>query len=316
MSDFQISKLHIYSYGTVAENKKLDSKTVFINPDETFPFTDGELTTHTEKQSATGFNQDGSAYQENVLATNTLECTWLPFAPTNQVTAPDVRRGERVAIYQFGNSPKYYWTTLGWDLHLRKLETVIYAFSATTDESAGVDADHYYFFEISTHKKVVHFHTSQANGEPFGYDVQFDTEKGVFTLTDTVGNHILLNSPDTQLYFENQNGTSLELIKNDLNAIVPGNTTVKTTGNTTVYSEGNSEVNTQGNCSIITKGINKIEGTKNIMIGPLNLSVKDAGDGRNTVQGTLEIDKAIIQNLEVANPIQAPGIEGWSRGVT
>jgi len=309
MSNFQLSQFHIYSYGVVAENKLTSSKKVYVRPEETFPITDGESTTVAVVEKGKGFDQSGAAYEEQTVSTEPIECEWLPFDGSgNRVTSPDVRRGERVVIYQFGNEQKYYWTTLGIDLKLRKLETVIYAFSGTTVESAEVNADNYYYIEISTHRKLVHFHTSQANGEPFGYDVQFDTGTGIFTLTDTVGNHIVLNSKETRLFFSNKNNTSLELVKNDLNVNVPGNTTVNTTSNTVVNSGGNT--------TIESKGVNTIKGIRNIMIGPLQLSVGDSADGEgNTITGSVHIDKATIDLLTVNSVIEAPGINGFARSI-
>lgn len=306
MENYQVSKLHIFSYGTVAEDKPIGDKKVKVTPDESMLMLDGEVTSHAAQNTVKGYNQDGSAYSVNSITSNVIIANWLPFADGQRVNSPDVRRGERVAIYQFGDEQNYYWTTLGLDLHLRKLETVVYAFSGTRDESAGVSAENYYFFEISTHKKLVHFHTSQADGEPVGWDVQFDTGRGIFTLTDTLGNHYQLDALNHLMTFKNASDTVIELNKTDLNITVPGNTTINTKGNTTI--------NTQGNASIETTGTNRIVGSRNIMIGPLSLSVGTSSEG-NTVTGTIHIDDATIDQLRVNSIIQAPGINGPSTGV-
>lgn len=306
--EFQVSKLHIYSYGTVAENKPLDTDVAKITPDESLLMLDGEVTSHAAVTETKGKNVDGSAYTEKSVTSNVLEAKWLPFVDGQRVTSPDVRRGERVAIYQFGNDPNYYWTTLGLDLKLRKLETVIYVFSGTRNETDGISPETHYFFEVSTHKKVVHFHTSQADSEPFGYDIQLDTARGVFVLTDSIGNHIELNSPERRLYFCNNHDTSIELIRNDLNANVPGNTTVNTTGNTVVNSGGNTTIKTEGDATIETAGTNLVKGAQNVITGPVTMSV-GTGGGQNTV------DFLHVQHLVVDNPIDAPGINGWANSL-
>lgn len=309
MSDFEVSKFHVYSYGIVAENKAIGSKTVYVRPEETFPIADGEATTESVVENGKGFDQSGAAYDEQTVSTEPIECAWLPMDGSgNRISPPDVRRGERVVIYQFGNEQKYFWTTMGLDLKLRKLETVIYGFSGTQDESAEVSGENYYYLEVSTHKKLVHFHTSQADGEPFGYDAQFDTGTGVFTITDTVGNHIQLDSSKTRLFFCNKNDTSLELIKNDLNITVPGNSTIRTTGNTSVF--------TNGNTNIETKGTNTIKGYQNVVVGPLKLSLgDDTSQEGNDISGTLHIDQAHIGRLTVDQVIEAPGINGFARSI-
>jgi hypothetical protein len=124
-------------------------------------------------------------------------------------------------IYQFGDADKYYWVTLKQDNHLRRLETTIFAFSATSKEVEKLDASNSYFLEVSTHRKTVTFHTSTANGEPFSYDIQIDAGKGSVTVTDNVGNTILLDSKQSRVLLKNSSGTSFDLNKKSILAIAP-----------------------------------------------------------------------------------------------
>ncbi len=208
-----VSKLRFYSIGIVAANKPLQSKVIEAMPTEEIPMMDGYLDSQQDTQTATGERDDGTSYNSTLQMANAIKAEWLPFGDANRLTAPDVRRGEAVILYQFGDADKYYWTTLKNDNRLRKLETVIYAFSGTKDEAADLDASNSYFLEISTHTKTVTFHTSQADGEPYGYDVQINTKEGRVIIVDTAGNKILLDSPATQLRMENAVGAFLDITK-------------------------------------------------------------------------------------------------------
>jgi hypothetical protein len=217
----QASKLRFYSLGTVAENKKPSSKEVEVTPIEEMPMLDGELAPVATDYNAKAVDNLGSSYEATVEATTTIKAKWLPLGDANRVTAPDVRRGEMVVLYKFGDTDKYFWTTMNEDLKLRKLETVIYAFSATTNESAEMNAQTFYFIEISTHKKLITLHTSMDNGEPFGYDIQLDTGNGKLVITDDIGNFILLDSSQNKIQLKNVDGSEYDMEKTNLTVNIP-----------------------------------------------------------------------------------------------
>jgi hypothetical protein len=208
-----VSKLRFYSLGIVAANKPTNTKIIEVYPSEELPMVNGFLDDNKDTYTAQGVDASGQDYSTKVQMGNTIKAQWVPFCDSQRMTAPDVRRGERVVIYQFGDADKYYWTTWENDNKLRKLETVIWAFSGTKNESDDLTADTSYFFEVSTHKKLVTFHTSQADGERFGYNVQIDTKNSKLIVTDTAGNKIIINSPEQQLYLQNSAGSYLDINK-------------------------------------------------------------------------------------------------------
>lgn len=225
--ELQVSKLRLYSYGIVAANKALSSNLIEVTPMESNTMVDGPLDDNQEKQEASGIDMDGQSYTTSIQTANTIEAEWLRWGDSNRMTSPDVRRGAIVAIYQFGNADKYYWGTLKNDADLRKLETVIWAFSATKDESAKTDANNSYYFEVSTHTKRVTLHTSQANGEQYGYDVTIDADNCFISLKDTIGNEIKLSSRDEHLFMLNPSGTFLEIMKGVANIKAPESINLK-----------------------------------------------------------------------------------------
>lgn len=197
-------------------NKLLTSNVISVVPVEAVPMVNGELTDDQTPYTSSATDSDGAAYDISVNTANVVKATWLPIGSSNRKTSPDVRRGESVVLYQFGDSDEFWWTTLHYDMQLRKLETVIYTWSGTQDEKADPNADNNYFLEISTHNKNVTFHTSKTNGEPFAYTFQFNTADGIIILQDDAGQYFELNSKERQLILENNDGSKVEVNKTNI----------------------------------------------------------------------------------------------------
>lgn len=224
-----MSELKFYSLGLVAEDKKLSSKVVEVTPIEDLSMLDGDLNS-TQKSSQVD-SEDGQGNQEQVKVNtaNSVPATWLPLGSSNLFTAPDVRRGARVMLYKFSDEEKYYWTTLQADLHLRKLETTIYAWSGTKEEFTGtreeqekqINQDNYYFLEVSTHKGITHFHTSKANGEFCSFDVQINSKDGFIKIQDDTGQFFVFNAKEKQFALKNSEGCYIEINKKNMTINVP-----------------------------------------------------------------------------------------------
>ncbi|MDD2879761.1 MAG: hypothetical protein PHQ58_04945 [Rhodoferax sp.] len=226
--EVSLSKMRFYSIGLVAENKKLSSHEVEVTPIEELPFLDGELTSKGTDYKGSAQDAMGRHYQSSVKAHVSIKAKWLRFGDSNRLTPPDVRRGEAVMIFQFGDADKYYWITLKQDSNLRKLETVVWAISATRNEADATDADHSYYFEVSSHNKLVHFHTSKADGEPFAYDIQINTKTGYVLITDDAGNFISLDSSERRLEMKNSDGSHFDMDKTHLTITTTDSITVNT----------------------------------------------------------------------------------------
>lgn len=261
----RISELKPYSIGIVASNKPLNTNIVDVSPIEDAPFINGELTADTEEVTLETTDQLGSSSQVSLTSANTVKAEWLPLGSSNRRTAPDVRRGESVVLYRFADADKFYWTTLKDDMRLRKLETVIYAFSGTKQENANVNEDNYYYLELSTHRKLIHFHTSKANGELFGYDIQINPGEGFIKIQDDAGNFVILDSKEKQIALKNTDGCYLDINKKNATLNVPETLTINAknfvekiaqslvTQATTVYTEASDKIMQQGS-SIVVQG--------------------------------------------------------------
>jgi len=203
--------------GIVAENKAMKdasgkfNRTILVTDIESLSMINGEIRSKPEQLTASGTDTSGKAYTSAVAVDQVIEATWVPFL-SNRLTPPDVRRGERVQLWRSGDADKYYWSTMGLDDHLRKLETVIFAFSATADESqTELDLNNCYYFEVSTHNKSITVQTSASNGEPFRYTAQINAAEGAFLIEDDIGNSIELDSTENRICLENGDDSKVEL---------------------------------------------------------------------------------------------------------
>lgn len=223
----EVSKLRLYSLGLVAANKPLSSKDIQVTPIEDLPMLDGELTDSATDTSSQAKDSDGAAYHTQVATSATVTATWLPWGSGNRLTAPDVRRGERVLLYRYADQDKFYWITQGQDINLRKLETVVWGISATRDESAAAGPDNMYWMQWSSHQKLIHIHTSQADGEPFAYDLQLNTKDGTFLFQDSDGQKFSLDSQARVWRVENRDGTYAELNQRQITQFAPDKITLQ-----------------------------------------------------------------------------------------
>ena len=320
----QISLLKIYSHAIVAANKALDSDEIEAVPTEHAQFADGELSDNVDQYTAKGVDADGKSYEHSLDTTLSVKAKWLPIGTSNRKTPPDVRRGEIVVLYQFADQDKYYWTTLFYDMRLRKLETVIYAFSNTRDESADGTADNTYYFEVSTHQKLITLHTSKSDGEPFAYTIQLNTKTGAFAVTDDIGNYYSLDSTNERIEFKNSQGSWIDMNKQNVIITAPDSITFKagkniimnagtainstagqsiTMNTTTIVTQANTTTNTVPNTSF----------SGNVSIGKTmtsnGLNVNAGGGGGFNVSGSGQFSGQLnVQQLTSSEPISAPNV--------
>jgi len=233
MFDNTASMFRQVAVGTAAENKALGSKELTVTPHEKLAFIDGELVDRVDTLAYEGKDSDDKVQGGTAFVSNNLTATWLP--ESNRKTAPDVRRGERISLWQFGGNDKYYWRCLNLDEELRRLETVIFAINANPSvEQDGFDPENMYFVEFSSHTKTITLSTSQRNGEFCTYDFQFDLKNGKVVLQDSVGNYSFLDSKNTHIKMMNQLGTYFELNKQDVKAYAPKNIDITAINNITL----------------------------------------------------------------------------------
>lgn len=207
--------------GRVAENKELRSKVILAIPVEAVSMLDGEVKSNVTTLEYKGVDANDTEFTSKIDIDNAVEATWLPFG-SNRMTAPDVRRGERVLVWQAADADKYYWTVTGLDDDYRRLETVVFAFNANPKEDNATNGlENCYTFEISTHTGQITVRTTALNGEYTTYVIQLNTMQGAFTMQDGRGNFAHLDSADLLWHLALMTGTFFKLDKNNILANAP-----------------------------------------------------------------------------------------------
>lgn len=221
----QASVFRTVGQGRVDSNKPITNEDgsicteIEIIPTEWIGMRDGEMTQNTTVMEYETKDQSDNVVKGGILGTNTIKATWLPGATSNRLTPPDVRRGVRVEILQAADEDKYYWRDMGLDHNLFKLETIIFGISNTQSEGdTALKPENMYWIEFSTHSKRLAFATSKSDGEPYVYEMYFDTKNGEFNLTDDIGNFINMVSKLSLIHAQNDKGTFVKLDKKDFKA--------------------------------------------------------------------------------------------------
>lgn len=218
----QTSQWRLYSLGQVAADKPLDSKDIEVSPVESFPLLDGEVTDNAATLEVTPKGQTSTA--SSVTATVTLKATWRSRSSTNRITAPDVRRGEKVEIYTLADSNEFFWDLHdAGDISRRRLETVTYAFSGSPvngskdgPNNSSAENDNCYVLEVSTHQKKITLSTSDKNGEKCRYTVQLNPAEGLLLIADDQDNGLTLDSVQGIWKIFNTEGSFIELNKRNI----------------------------------------------------------------------------------------------------
>lgn len=238
-----VSKFRMVSLGVVAENKLQGSRTIKVVPYELVPTMDGDVVHNDDVLTVAGMDSLGLGYSVELSTTTTITAHWLPSSESNRKTAPDMQRGERVFLYQYGNVDKYYWVDSGLDQHLRRLETIAWSFADTREEDVEIDNSNSWFFEVSTHAKAVTFHTTTSDGEPYEYTMQLNAKDGVFLFFDSDGNRLEHNTPERKLEWENSDKTRITLDKQEL--------TIHANAACYVHTDF-AQVNAKSKCHVVT----------------------------------------------------------------
>lgn len=207
------SLLKPYSLALVANNKAMTTGLIQATPIESLNMFDGELGSLPVDQETSGVDASGQSYQTKVKADTAIDAEWLPFG-SNRSTAPDVRRGERVMLWQYADTDTYYWQDLGLDGHLRKLETVVFSVGGTADESLdGTMPENSYSVEMSTHTGQITVRTSKANKEFCAFALQIDAKNGKITMADDLGNEFIFDAKNTKISMTNVDKSTVQLDK-------------------------------------------------------------------------------------------------------
>ena len=211
------SAFRIYSKGIVAANKPLRTRVIEVVPIEDMPMLSGELTDHTADFEAKGKDPEGNdSIDLKLKTTASVKAEWYPLGNCNRQTAPDVRRGEEVLLFQFADSDAFFWMEAD-DKGLRRLETITWRISNERDDAKPLDHKNTYWLHVSTHEKMIHLQTTKSDGEPFAYQLRLDTKNGKLVFQDDDSNSIVFDSKERHIQILNKDKSLIEMNKRIIN---------------------------------------------------------------------------------------------------
>lgn len=212
------SQFKLISMGTVAENKLRTTTEVEVTLIEAHPFIDGELVSGSIDESIDGMSPRGDAQSFKVKTSNTILAKWKGDG-SNRISAPDVRRGDQVEVWQYGDTDEFFWSAFTQPgKNVRRRETVVNAFSNTVNEDdTELNESNAWIQEINTHEKTITIKTNKNDGEPFAYTLQVNAKEGVVVVADDIGNYFQISSDLQLIELETSSGGHFEVNKKDVN---------------------------------------------------------------------------------------------------
>ena len=290
------TKLHMSSVGIVAEDRKINSNIIKVYPIEYLPNFDGELIPTEASLNSAGVDLNDNEYSVTLNVTNVIEANWLSLA-TNRETAPDVVKGEQVILWSYADAEGYYWTSMGRDDNLRKLETVVYTFSDIPNNSGEQikGQNNQYTVEVSTHGKHITVKTCKNDKEPFAYTLQINAKDGCVFLTDDASNFIILDSKNTNIKAKNKNGTVMSLNKSDMHISAPNNIDIKSGNNYNLKAGGSVNIESGSQMSISSGSTMNISASSAIAmkasgISMVSASARGAKSGSMSFVGNVSVN--------------------------
>ena len=106
-------------------------------------------------------------------------------------------------------------TPYGVDRTKRSVDRALEAISATGKEKTPLDEDNTYYFDKDSDKKIIQIHMSNSNGEVSTYDLVFDGQNGLISMTDGKRNFIMMTKEDI-IKMSNEKGSFVSLNKNKI----------------------------------------------------------------------------------------------------
>lgn len=330
MTATNLSAFKPYSYGLVSENKPLSTNEILVIPVEITPFFGDEVDANMEDVTSKGKDSENKEYTVKIKRSTSIKCKWLKWGG-NRITAPDVRVGMRVMIYRFGDSNLFYWTDLGLDNHLMRLETITWLFNDNPDGVSDEPSspDNSISLTVSTHEKHITLQTVKTNSEKFAYTINLDLENSTFTITDDINNYIHLDSANNLIRAHNADTTFIELSKLDINLYAPGNYSLRADENISIscknylleveedYTEtidGDYDSKVGGNysikCSTYTCDTKLATFTGMVAMGGMTTAPgAAAGNGGASMSGPVTMDSTLTaMKVTSTLPIDAPNV--------
>lgn len=309
-------------WGTVAENSifgKEEVILVFLN--EAFPNNGGKLEVNPEIFTVKGKDAKGKHYTIKTNTNSAINATFLP-RQSNRITAPQMKKGERVLVHRFQNENTYYWEPMGFDNHRKTQETVVFSYAAKSGKVEGepTTPENSYSQTFDGTNGMIEQRMTAANGEMSPWVVQYDAKNGVYTLTDQRGNTIRIDTGSTVIDIINADQSHVQLDGKTINIFSHDVINMTSTNQINIQTK---ELNIQ--CQQYTHSAEtvnwNISGETTVNCPTINLngivnvgSLNTTGTGSPSSDAKISGNVAVEGNTNVTGSLSATGPVNFTNG--
>lgn len=186
------STFEFYSLGTLVEDVVKDDPYVKVNPIEVLPTTQGDASKR-EGTSGSFKNATGGVDNFSANKSGAVTAKYIPVgAPNGGV--PMLHAGEMVILCRYGGGDHFMWIPCSNSIKDRTTEYFLFMASAKPGRGSTAGSGDTYYVKGDSGDKYLRLHTSKANGELAAYDIELNGKDGFLTITDDLGNDIVVNS--------------------------------------------------------------------------------------------------------------------------
>lgn len=209
--------------GVVAATKNTNTKEIMVHLPSRNPTADGRVEARVETKEMTSVNAAGETIKATTMVSNTIPAVWNAMGEANRLTAPDVREGSKVSVYQIGGQNRYYWTTQGMNSETYRQETIVWGFQAnpTQDEDTPFNIDDYFTITVDTRSGFFGLRTSQAAGENSALELKMDGGNGRLDFRGSGGTVLSVDDFNDKFTYFNSEGTTIGVDKKKVGIIAP-----------------------------------------------------------------------------------------------
>lgn len=283
--------------GTVAATKQTNTTEIMVHVPKDSPMADGRTVAVTETKEENAVNANGEPIKVSALISNVRPAKWNSFGEPNRLTAPMVREGSQVALYQVSGQSTLYWTTSGFSGETHRLETIIWGFQAnpTLDDNTEFNVDNFYTITMDTAKGEASLRTSQSNGEKSGFEVRVSGQTGRIEMVGTNKSALIMDDFNSKFIYTNKEETLIGVDKKKVSIIAPDS----------VLFNGEESV------SILTKIFNLQANEINIKASTANVAIgKTSWEGEVNLKGKLNHDGSTKQTGNTVSEGVVQGLSG------
>lgn len=270
------SKWKTFNGVAVTSVETPNQREIYVFCQELLPLIIGSPSEKPHKTTANVTNILGGSISTTVDLSECIVASYLGLAETNR-SVPDIHKGERVILYNWGDTDEWFWLPMYQDDNLRKREHWRLSCADKPTKLQGkqripLDDDNTYYIEIETKydgKKHVIISTADSDGEAYRYFIKIDAVENTLRIwdevakTNTIWNEIVIESKTPRIRMTNASKSMVDLVGPDIYIFAPNNMFIDV-GKNLAITAGESITTTTP--KIVTTGTNLIKTTTNNMV--------------------------------------------------